>query len=53
MEILTRDNRVLVTLDKGEYGMFEFKRLVSSKYHLATMEELQEKIEIAKEERTL
>ena len=34
IEILTRDNRVLVTLDKGEYGMFEFKRLVSSKYHL-------------------
>ena len=53
IEILTRDNRVLVTLDKGEYGMFEFKRLVSSKYHLATMEELQEEIEIAKEERTL
>ena len=53
IEILTRDNRVLVTLDKGEYGMFEFKRLVSSKYHLTSMEELQDEIEMAKEERKL
>ena len=33
--------------------MFEFKRLVSSKYHLTSMEELQDEIEMAKEERKL
>ena len=33
--------------------MFEFKRLVSSKYHLTSVEELQDEIEMAKEERKL
>lgn len=53
IEILTRDNQVLVTLDKGEYSTFEFKRLVSSKYQLTSMEELQDEIEMAEEERKL
>ena len=53
IEILTRDNQVLVTLDKGEYSTFEFKRLVSSKYQLTSMEELQDEIEMAKEDRKL
>ena len=41
LSIVNRSHEVLVTLEKDEYGMFEFKRLVSSKYHVITTEELE------------
>lgn len=54
ISIMTRGEEVLITLDKDEFGMFEFKRLVSSKYHTTSMEELlEEDIVLAKEEREL
>ena len=42
ISIVTRDREVLVTLDKDEFGMFEFKRLVSSKYQTTTTNELED-----------
>ena len=40
INIVTRDNDVLVTLDKDEFGMYRFKRLVSSKYNITETEDL-------------
>lgn len=54
ISIITRNKEVLITLEKDEYGMFEFKRLVSSKYNTTAMDDLQEDdIVLAKEEREL
>ena len=51
LSITTRNKEVLVTLEKDEYGMFEFRRLVSSKYHTTAVEELEtDDISLAKEE---
>ena len=54
LSITTRNKEVLVTLEKDEYGMFEFRRLVSSKYHTTAVEELEtDDISLAKEDRGL
>jgi outer membrane protein OmpA-like peptidoglycan-associated protein len=42
ISIVSRGEEILITLDKDEYGMFEFKRLVSSKYHTTSTSELEE-----------
>jgi outer membrane protein OmpA-like peptidoglycan-associated protein len=42
ISIINRGKEVLITLDKDEYGMFEFKRLVSSKYHTTASSELED-----------
>ena len=40
LEIVNRLNEVLITLEKDEFGMFVYKRMVASKYHTTTVEEL-------------
>ena len=42
INIVNRSNELLVTLDKDAYGMYEFKRMVSSKYTITETEDLKE-----------
>lgn len=42
INIVNRSNELLVTLDKDDYGMYEFKRMVSSKYTITETEDLKE-----------
>lgn len=42
INIVNRSNELLVTLDKDDYGMYEFKRMVSSKYTITQTEDLEE-----------
>ncbi len=42
INIVNRSNELLVTLDKDEYGMYEFKRMVSSKYTITETKDLKE-----------
>ncbi|MBM77867.1 MAG: hypothetical protein CL846_05245 [Crocinitomicaceae bacterium] len=41
INIVNRSNKILVTLDKDDFGMYEFKRMVSSKYTITETEELE------------
>jgi len=40
LEMLSRSNRVIIILDKDEMGMFVFKRMLASKYHITEIEDL-------------
>ena len=40
LEIVNRLNDVMITLEKDEFGMFVYKRMVSSKYHTTSVDEL-------------
>jgi len=40
LEMLSRSNKVIIILEKDEMGMFVFKRMLASKYHITEVEDL-------------